>query len=229
MALNSNLVFAQEFLKPIADFALEVYKKTWSAENRVHYSSRIEQLLEAGVEKDFIMTVNSKFVRDFSGKEKEFIYEIIRGSSIIYPELRYLVEDLDQLLRKRGYQNERYSYLSQLTDSQFAYEVDTKVFPKTKSRRTYYRKISMRFGKKQLTIQEIIEQYFFTDLIELNRPRPKKKVRHKGYRDHGSLGSEFSKTLKQQAGDWELRELEEKRRKRKEDLLEFLLGFAGWI
>lgn len=228
MPLNSNLVYANQFLKPIADFALEVYKKTWSAENRVHYSSRANQLIDAGVDKDFIITIKPSFVRDFSATEKEFIYEIIRGCKIIYPQLAYLLEDLEQLLRKRGYQNERYFYLSHLTDNQFAYELDTKVFPKTSSRRTYYRKRSMRFGRKQLTLQEILEQYFFADIIELNRPRPKKKVRHKGYRDHGSLGSEFSKTLKQQAGAWQLKELEAQKKKREKELLEFLSSFAGW-
>lgn len=228
MALNSNLVFAKDFLSPIADYALEAYKKTWSAENRVHYSSRSNALLEAGVDKDFIMTVKPAFVRDFSATEKEFIYEILRGVSVIHDCLRYLVDDLNQLLSRRGYQNERYFYLVTLTDNQFAYELDCKVTPRTKSRRTYYRKRSMKFGRKQLTLEEIFDQYFFTDFIELNRPRPKKKQRHKGYRDHGSLGSEFSQTLKQQSGDWSLREAEEKREKEKKDLRDFLSGFAGW-
>lgn len=228
MAFDSNLIFAQEFIDPIAKFALEAYKKTWSAENRVRYSSRVEELFDAGVEKDFIMTVKSNFVRDFSAKEKEFIYEILRGVTIVEPCLRYILEDLDQLLRKRGYQNERYFYLSSLTDNQFSYELDTKVLPNTKSRRTYYRKRSMKFGRKQLTLQEVFLQYFFTDIIELNRPRAKKTQRHKGYRDHGSLGSEFSKTLKQQSCDWSIREYEEQRKKEREDFLAFLSSFAGW-
>jgi hypothetical protein len=223
MELNPNLVYAQAFLTPIADLAFEVYKKSWSAENRVHYSSRLSALLDAGIEKDFLMTVNPKFVRDFSGTEKCFIYEIIRGSAIIHPELRYIVEDLEQLLNKRGYQNDRYFYLSHLTDSLFSYEVDTKVFKGTPSRRRYYRLLSSQFGKKRLSFREVLEQYFFADIIELNRPRAKKKQRHKGYRDHGSLGSDFSRTLKQQAGDTKLVEDEERRKKEIQDYLDMLL------
>lgn len=229
MALNSNLVFAEQFLTPIAEFALDVYKKTWSAENRVHYSSRLETLLEYQIERDIIITIKPSFVRDFSAKEKEFLYEILRGTSLIHPELKYLLEDLDQLLKKRGYQNERYFYLISLTDNQFAYELDSKVLPGNPARRTYYRKLHSRFGRKKLTIEEIFEQYFFYDIIELNRPKPKKKVRHKGYRDHGSLGSEFSKTLKQQSGDWSIKESEEQRKKEIKDLQDFLSGFGSWV
>ena len=228
MAINSNLHFAKVFVEPVVQKCTEAFKKTWSAENRVHYSSRIEQLFEAGEEKDFIMTVNSKFVRDFSATEKCYLYELLRLTSIEFPEIRFILDDLQNLLKRRGYQNERYFYLSSLTDNQFAYEIDCKLTPKSPSRREYYRKRSTKFGKKQLTLEEIIDKYFFTDIIELNRPRAKRKIRHKGYRDHGSLGSEFSKTLKQQSCDWSLREKEEKKEKLRNDFLSFLLGFSGW-
>jgi hypothetical protein len=174
------------------------------------------------------MTVKPSFVRDFSSEEKLFIYEVLRLASIENPQLRYLVDDLQELLRKRGYQHERYFYLTSLTDNQFSYELDCKVDRRNPSRRRYYRMLSTKFGKKQLTLKEIIEQYFFYDFIELNRPKAKKKIRHKGYRDHGSLGSEFWKTRKQQSCDWSLRESEEIKNKRKMDFLSFLSGFGGW-
>lgn len=229
MAINSNLSFAKDFIKPIVQDCTEVYEKTWSAENRVHYSSRLEQLIDSEVTfKDIIMTVKPSFVRDFSSEEKLFIYEILRLAAIESPQLMYLIEDLQNLLKRRGYQHERYFYLQSLTDNQFSYEMDCKLDYSNRSRRRYYRMLNTKFGKKQLSLKEILEQYFFCDFIELNRPRAKKKIRHKGYRDHGSLGSEFSKTLKQQSCDWSLRELEEERIKRRSDLISFLTGFGGW-
>lgn len=229
MAINSNLSFAKDFIKPVVLDCTEVYQKTWSAENRVHYSSRLEQLINDEVAlKDFIMTVKPSFVRDFSSEEKLFIYEVLRLAAVESPQLMYLIDDLQNLLKKRGYQHERYLYLTSLTDNQFSYEMDCKLDYSNPSRRRYYRMLNTKFGKKQLTLKEILEQYFFYDFIELNRPRAKKKVRHKGYRDHGSLGSEFSKTLKQQSCDWSLRKLEEERNKKKIDFLSFLSGFGGW-
>jgi hypothetical protein len=43
-------------------------------------------------------------------------------------------------------------------------------------------------------------------MILLSKQKPKKLQRHKGYRDHGSLGSDYSKTRKQQSTDWTVRE-----------------------
>lgn len=228
MSINSNLVFAKSFLSPIVQICTEVYRKTWSAENTIRYSSRIEELFDAGIDKNIIISIKPSFMKDFGPKEKEFIYEVLRGISIEFPEIQYLVEDLRQLFKKTNYQNDRYFYLESITDNMFSYELDCKLTPNTKSRRTYYRKLSSKFGRKQLTLEQILNEYFFTDFIELNKSIAKKAVRHKGYRDHGSLGSEFSKTLKQQSGDWSIREQEEQRKKQKEDLLSFLLSFAGW-
>lgn len=228
MAINPNLCYAKSFISPIVQHCTEAYKKTWSAENRVHYSSRIASIIDTGSSKDIIITVKPSFVKDFSAKEKLFIYEVLRLASIEYPEIKYILDDLQNLLKKRGYQNERYFYLNSLTDNQFSYEIDCLVDPGSTYRRIYYRKLSCNFGRKQLSLEEVFNEYFFTDFIELNRPRAKRKQRHKGYRDHGSLGSEFSKTLKQQAGDWSIIEKEEQRRKQADDFLSFLSGLSGW-
>lgn len=226
--LNKNLVFATQFIKEIADSLSEGFKRNWSSEKEVHYTSRLGELFDLGVEKDFIMVIDSRFVRDFSAKEKLFIYEVLRLAGIYHSELRWLAGDLQFLLDKRGYYNERYFYLCSLTDSEFAYEMDCQLTPNTQSRRKYYRKLSSTFGKKQLSYLEVAEKYFFTDIIELNRRRAKKAQRIKGYRDHGSLGSEFSRTLKQQSCDFSIVGPVEQRRKFIEDLKEFLLGFGGW-
>lgn len=229
--MTSNLLpFAARFIEETVQFCTEAYKKTWSAENRVYYNSRLESIISNGSTRDIIITVKPSFVRDFSGKEKCFIYEVLRLASIEFPPIKYILEDLRQLLKRRGYQNDRYFYLESLTDNMFAYELDEKLTEGYQSRRIYYRKLNSKFGRrKKFTLQEIFSEYFFTDFIEVNRPRPKRKIRHKGYRDHGSLGSEFSKTLKQQSCDYSILEAEKQRKKREEDFRKFLLGCNGWM
>jgi hypothetical protein len=63
-------------------------------------------------------------------------------------------------------------------------------------------------------------------ITKFRRSEPTKVQRHKGYRDHGSLGSEFSRTLRQQSSDYSIleRELELQRanlRKRRQ-------WYHGW-
>lgn len=228
MGIHSNLVFAKSFLDPVVQTCTSSYHKTWSAENTIRYSSRVEELFEAGSDKLMIISIKPSFMRDFGPKEKEFIYEILRGVSIEFPKVKFLLEDLRQLFKNSNYQNDRYFYLESITDEMFSYELDCKLTPETESRRKYYRKLSSKFGKNSLTLSQVFDKYFFTDFIELNKKQAKKKQRHKGYRDHGSLGSEFWRTKKQQSGDWSIREREEQKKKSREDLLSFLHGFAGW-
>jgi hypothetical protein len=169
-------------------------------------------------------------MKDFSGKEKLFFYQIIRLLAIADPnhQLGFLLVDLENLYKRRGYFNEEYFYYTSLSDNQFCYEIDCKL-TNSKARRYLYRMRGSKFGRKQLSLQEVLSNYFFTDIITLNRQKAKKAIRHKGYRDHGSLGSEYSKTLKQQSVDWSLREIEQRRIKDKQDLLDFITGFCGWI
>lgn len=227
MSLN-DLIYAKQFIDDTVQYCISAYEKNWSAENRVRYNSRIEKILLTQGATEVLITVKPSFMRDFSGKEKCFIYEVLRLASIEFPKIRYLVDDLRNLFKQRNFQSDRYFYLELLKDSFFAYEIFEKLTPGMESRRYYYRMLSSRFGKRRLTLQEVLSEYFFTDIIELNRPKPKKKIRHKGYRDHGSLGSEYSRTLKQQSCDWSIKEAELQKKKRREDLINLLYGAGGW-
>lgn len=227
--IDKNLYFVTEFLKPILTFAQQEFERVWSADNRVRYTSRLAELLELGVDKVTIISIKPEFVKDFSGKEKVFIYTILRLLSIQDQRFGYLLFDLQELLRKRGFDSDRYFYLQSLTDAQFAYELDCKVDKRNPERRYFYRQLSGKFGRNQVSFQELLSEYFFNDIIELYRRLAKRRTRHKGYRDHGSLGSEFSKTLKQQSSDWSLRESEEQKKKSRQDLIEYLQAFSGWI
>lgn len=228
MAIDSNLYFANSFLIPVVQYCTVGFEKTWSAEKQIYYTSRLEAIFDNPAKDLKPIQVRPEFMKDFSSTEKEFIYELLRGATINFPKIRFILEDLRNLFKQRGYFNERYLYLESLTDNQFAYELDCKLTEQTKSRRRYYRLLNSKFGKKRLTLKEVLLNYLFTDFVEVNRRRAKRVVRHKGYRDHGSLGSEFSKTLKQQSCDWSIREREEQRQKSRKDFIEFLSGFSGW-
>lgn len=229
MALDSCWPDLISFIAPIQQHCAASYEKTWSAENRVRYSSLAEQLIDSRGSIDYLITIKPSLVKDLTGKEKTFLYEILRTLSIADSRFKYLLYDFESLLHKRGFYSERYFYLQHLTDDQFCYEIDTKVWIRSREREYYYRRRNSRFGKKQLTLQQIFDEYFFTEPVRLNVTRARRKVRHKGYRDHGSLGSEFSRTQRQQSSDWSIRQKEENRQREIEDRILLYLGIQGWL
>jgi hypothetical protein len=77
-------------------------------------------------------------------------------------------------------------------------------------------KTSIRCNGKQLTLKEYIESFQIVYTIRRKR-KPKRNIRRRGYKDHGSLGSEYSHTLKDQANSEEFQELV--RREVKENLI----------
>jgi hypothetical protein len=179
---------------------------------------------------DILYVVDPRFVKDFSSHEKDFIYQIVRLVAIANPSAAgWIFEDLNSLLTKRGYDSDRYFYLKSLTDNQFIYKLDCDLDIHSRKRRDFYSQLKGRFGVKQLTIEEVLSKYFFCDAVEITRRICKRKIRRKGYSDHGSLGSEISKTLKQQSCDWSIREAEERRLKELDDRIKFLQALDGWI
>lgn len=58
------------------------------------------------------------------------------------------------------------------------------------------------------------------------RPEPVKVERHKGYRDHGSLGSEFSRSLRQQSSDYSV--LEKEQELQRAYLIKLRQWYHGW-
>lgn len=77
-------------------------------------------------------------------------------------------------------------------------------------------KTNIRSNGQQLTLKEYIENFQIVYSIRKKR-QPKRTIRRRGYKDHGSLGSEYSHTLKDQANSGEFQELV--RREIKENLI----------
>lgn len=178
----------------------------------------------------FEYRVEPKIFEELSAKERLFFYEVMRLYSIRYRSFAWILDDYTQLLDKRGFRNNpRYFYLRSLTDNQFVYELDVKLTKGSRERRYYYRILNGFFGRNNLTFEEVLKRFFFHPLSEREKRKSKRLVRHKGYRDHGSLGSEISKTLKDQSSDWSIRESELQRQKAQQDFIDFAQAFQGWM
>lgn len=68
------------------------------------------------------------------------------------------------------------------------------------------RKTRIRYNGKQLTLKEYIEHFQIVYHVR-RKKKPTKLVRRKGYKDHGSLGSEYTRTLREQASTEEFQKI----------------------
>jgi hypothetical protein len=231
---NRNLVFLEKFFKRevLSRVDLDDLEKTGISQLKVRYSSRdFEDKLQSGnFESEF--RINPKKLKYLGSEYKLYTYIVLRLIKIYTQSSYYtlILEDYEEYLNKRTFSNnERYFYLTHINDNMFCYEMDS-TLSRQESCRNCYRlinsKIPQRDNKRLIDI--ILEIVTSANLVLISKARPKRLQRHKGYRDHGSLGSEFSKTQKDQSRDWSLQLEEQKREKDQQDFLELLLGLGGW-
>jgi hypothetical protein len=77
-------------------------------------------------------------------------------------------------------------------------------------------KTNIRRNGERITLREYIESFQIIYSIREKR-KPKRTIRRRGYKDHGSLGSEYSHTVRDQAKTGEFQEIA--RREIKENIL----------
>jgi hypothetical protein len=212
--------------------------KTRSAELQAVISSAGTRLFSGEIEEVRICT-KAKIIRQLSPKKKILLYELVRMLALKHQGKEnwfgILLADLEAFYAKTGInQNLRYLYLSNLSDNQFCYEMDTRLWGR-RSRTNFFRLLNEPIVNNQ---NQVIYKNFFEVLnaiilglhVEFTfKNHPKKKVYRKGYNDHGSLGSEYSRTLRQQSKDWSLCQTEQKRKDLINNYLDFFLGLNGWI
>lgn len=235
--INSNLAYLLQFLQRKELMFAKDLMKIRSAELQAVISSA-EQKIFSGVLDEVKICVNNKIVRKLSIDQKILLYELITLLSLEESKQGWFAVlriDLSELFSRLGIkQNYRYSYLSVLSDNQFAYRYD-EILSVARARTNFFRRLRnpVKDDQDRVIYSDIYEVLYSiiktTRVIFIYKNKPKKKVFRKGYNDHGSLGSEFSKTLKQQSSDWSLNELERKRQLNQENFTKFLLGFEGWI
>lgn len=228
--ISGNLHFLNSFLQePDIQLIVRLESKLCPAEEiGLEYSREVSKDNSDSFE--FFIQLNSKVLKELSPNEKVRIYEILR---ILYltdlPGWKYLFDDYNNLLRKRGFRHERYLYLNSLSDSLFAYEIDCILTKGTQSRRDFYRRVHSKYQKNQTTLEEILLKYFRIRVVKINKKHPRRLVRHKGYRDRGSLGT-GDRTLDSDIySDIWVQEKERLRKKSTSDFIEFLAGLNGSV
>jgi hypothetical protein len=119
----------------------------------------------------------------------------------------------------------QYQIYKNCTDNQLIYHLD-EILWNQKNRRHFFRIIFSKIPVNQQENWSLFDYLKSSDCLPLPvylpKKRPKKTEYHKGYRDHGSLGSDFSKILKEQARTEEYQEILRQEQKLEQDPIDFL-------
>lgn len=200
------------------------------SELKVASSSRVTEKLSTG-KFDYELRTNYRLLKHLSADQKIDLYIILRILRLSYPEnerLKLFLFDLEEIFKKKQIdQNDRYFYLSHLDDKYFELFIFD-LFLTKKNLRFFARRIHQKIPEKDnQTILEILISWLQSPIrmIFISRQKPKKLQRHKGYRDHGSLGSDYSKTRKDQSTDWTVREEMLEQEAREDTYLPLIKGF----
>lgn len=208
-----------------------VVLKTGISELKASNSSRVTEKLESG-NFELVINTNYRYLKELTGKQKVDLYVILRILHLLYPEnkrLNFIYFDVTECFNKKGLkQNDRYFYLSSLSDKLFELYIYD-IFMVRKSYRFFARRINQKLQNyNQKNLVQVLQEFLIQDLkfYLLSKKKPAKVQRHKGYRDHGSLGSEFSRTRKDQSRDWTVQQEEEYKHRREDVYLPLL---EGWL
>lgn len=191
-------------------------------------SSRVtEKLLTGNFDLEF--RSNVKLVMKLTASQKADLYLILRMLRMTFKgnkRLAFLEADLTEYFKKKCIdQNDRYFYLSHLDDIHFEMYCYDILF-NDKDLRFLSRRVNSTQGEEKNSVLQVLLQYITDEikLVFISRQKPKKLQRHKGYRDHGSLGSEYSQTIRQQAEDYSVQEIINEKISREETSRQFLEG-----
>lgn len=229
--INTNLAFVRAFLEKLHLVLDPVLEENWSSEEQVLYISRVEDLFEQNCLQNRYFdcyTVRS-IMKELSGNDKLFLYIALRLLAIDDPRYALPFVSYQSLLDKHSFKNnDQYFYFSNINDAMFAYEIDVKLTPGNPNRRLLYRKLNSKYKNNKLSLAEVCQKYIFRKPQEYHKRLKKRVQRHKGYRDHGSLGSDLSQTRRDQAQDWSILQKARDREQERDDLLSFCQAFQGW-
>lgn len=236
MNFSKDFVFLSEFLdKFLFNCNCLEEDELFPAETMVSiYSRELKKTLNETV--DWNYTISPKTFKVLK-REREifFVYMILRlcvirsnGNS---PALELVFSDFKARIPKNYFRNDsEYLLLLKLPDQFFCYRLDEILTPGFKSRRNFYRKYSNNslITTKKITFSEFVSKYLRLRLIKSYQPTPKRLIRHKGYRDKGSLGKSRTST-EEIANDWFLEEERRKRKEKLEENIKLQLGLMGFL
>lgn len=204
-------------------------EKIGISELKAANSSRVtEKLLSGNYSLEFRTKV--KVLGNLTASQKCDLYLLIRILHLKFPEnkrISYYFLDISEYYKKKMInQSPGYFYLSTLDDIHFKMYIRDILGSKNEIR-FLSRRIHMKINEKGENLLDLLLRYLQEpiQLIFISKHKPKELQRHKGYRDHGSLGSEFSRTIRDQARDYTIQERFKEELKRKTDLAQFIEGF----
>lgn len=144
----------------------------------------------------------TKRIMALSADEKLLLlYTLILCITEVDTQYRYLREDLLALFQQRSVlQSERMTFLAQLAQEESRVVMDhclEDLFPQGPLQivRLWETK-NPKYGGKTF-LRYALEDLLVIEVDERKKLKPKRKVRHKGYRDHGTLASNDSKARKE--------------------------------
>jgi hypothetical protein len=183
----SSLLGSKKFSK-LLSFCDEV-EKTWSAELEAANGSLLDLL-------DWYPRVEMRILLKnlpFTGKKSVNAYILFRLISLWRSDFfwRYFV---DEQWKGNTAQRVETQFLTSLSDELFIDHISEYL---TERRQNFLREILSSDEENISVYDYLLSERLFIVKIFKNNQEPKKVIRHKGYRDHGSLGSEFSQSQKQ--------------------------------
>lgn len=233
--------YQEDFLEKESLKILHRLEEIWSAEEKVLYTRLGKKDLIKLRTGELLLEqeISKKNLKRLTSKQKISLY-------ILLSFLEYSWEDdpekftifkawkcfLENLIYPYLHNNEVFSVASQLS------RIDRlnffrKYLQSEKHWKTFLNGLKNKQRSKKGYTVESLENQLFQGLLGikfiLRTPRkPNKPQFHRGYRDHGSLGSEVSRIRKEESKDLFLKEELEKRKKEQElQLLHYYRHFLG--
>lgn len=227
-SIDANLVQVRAFLSRVYEvIGPEVLKLTSPSELEASIFSVCNEEFDFE-NKELTIRLDYRKLKKLSSKEKLFIYILLRLLSLDRPDnFKTSFFLFDEYLEKINFlENDEYFYYKHITDNQFLYIFDVKLDKKhcfNNTCRILYSKLGNTIQGKY-SLESIFLQFLLPRPFVTLKTKPKRLIRHKGYRDHGSLGTELSRTLKDQSSDYTFREREEELERERQEIESFLEG-----
>jgi len=228
----------REIDSKVLELIPEQLENNWSAESKVHCRLTPEKsqlLCEGKVTMEFVVKKRN-FAR-LSGKEKLYTYFIARllekkfeGETLTYLTQEW-IDQIKELSNQYLKFNEFFSVIHQMTNNELILFLLDYLYVPGRQREFFSILLGRNKDKEGRNIPNLLEKLdkllLHFEPIFVTLRSPKRKQFRKGHRDHNSLGSEISRTIREQSQspEWDL--VCEEERKQEDVYLNFLRGFTG--
>lgn len=208
------------------------FEATRSSQLKIDNSSRDPIIPDTtNFELEFRLKDFKKFMK-LSGRQKFLVWMISRYFSIRlknsnFKSWGFLSFDLTNLLTSRGFDSyPKYSYLRKFDDVHFLVAIN-ELFGSKSEIREIARQLGNPAKPYGLSLYEFLinPELFCVSAQYYPKRKSKRLIRHKGYRDHGSLGSDASRIRREEDRDFQLTKQAWEDEIHRDDFDDFIRGF----